>query len=135
MCTFELSSTYGYPLDLWEGAKKKLTSVLWDAARRQTWITYSDAVREIAEFIVFAPDDKVFHYMLGQISVEEDAAGRGMLSALVVHKGGDGQPGPGFFDLADQLGRDTRDRIQSWVKEVSRLFAEAASVPARGRQR
>jgi hypothetical protein len=35
--------------------------------------------------------------MLGEISQEEDEAGHGMLSVIVVHKYGDMQPGPGFF--------------------------------------
>jgi len=35
--------------------------------------------------------------------------GRGMLSVIVVHKEGDMQPGPGFFELAGELGRDTSD--------------------------
>ena len=47
--------------------------------------------------------------MLGEISTEEDAAGRRMLSVVVVHKYGDMQPGPGFFELAEELGRDTSD--------------------------
>ena len=37
-------------------------------------------------------------------------AGRGMLSVIVVHKVGDMQPGPGFFQLAKKLGRDTSDK-------------------------
>jgi hypothetical protein len=47
---------------------------------------------------VLDPHDHVFHDLLVQISVEEDANGRGMLSAIVVHLA-DGQPGNGFFDL------------------------------------
>jgi hypothetical protein len=35
--------------------------------------------------------------LLGQIPSEEDAAGRGMLTVIVVHKVGDMQPSPGFF--------------------------------------
>jgi hypothetical protein len=46
--------------------------------------------------------------MLGEISLE-GAAGRGMLSVIVVHKDGDMQPGPGFFELAEELDRDTSD--------------------------
>ena len=68
--------------------------------------------------------------MLGQISVEEDAAGRGMLSALVVHKHSDGQPGPGFYELADDRGRDTSDKVCCWVEEISRLFREAERIAA-----
>ena len=57
-----------------------------------------------------AHDPRLFH-LLGQISSEEDAAG-------VVHKVGDMQPGPGFFELAKSLGRDTRDPLKCWVDEL-----------------
>jgi hypothetical protein len=97
-------------------------------AKQLSQITYSEAVVEIQSLIVFDPHDQTFHEMLGQISVEEDAAGRGMLSALVVHKYGDGQPGPGFYELARDLGRKTQDPIRCWVEEVNRLFTEASTV-------
>ena len=56
------------------------------------------------------------------------AAGRGMLSVIVVHKQGDMQPGPGFFELAQRLGRDTSDTETGsciLVKSVS-IYALAA---------
>lgn len=40
-----------------------------------------------------------------------------MLSVLVVHKGGDYRPGAGFFELAERLGRDIRDKERCWVME------------------
>jgi hypothetical protein len=52
-------------------------------------------------------------------SSEEDAAGRGMLSVIVIHQGGDGRPGPGLFVLARELGRDVRDKEIFWVTEVA----------------
>ncbi|MBL7131901.1 MAG: hypothetical protein ISS45_10975 [Candidatus Omnitrophica bacterium] len=61
--------------------------------------------------------------MLGEISGEEDAVGRGMLSVVVVHKHGDMQPGPGFFDYAEELGRDTSDILKCWVEELKKVHA------------
>lgn len=55
------------------------------------------------------PHDPRLRPFLGEISSEEAHAGRGMLTALVVHKHGDYQPGPGFFELARSLGHDTSD--------------------------
>jgi hypothetical protein len=57
--------------------------------------------------------------LLGQISKAEDAEGRGMLSVIVVHKTGEkrGQPGDGFFKLAQEFGRDVRDRLQFWATD------------------
>ncbi len=127
MCVIDMNTTYGYPRDRWDAAKEKLRSVLWDTAKRKQQLTYSAGVATLRDLIIFDPHDSAFHHMLGQISVEEDAAGRGLLSALVVYKDGEGQPGPGFYDLAQRLGRDTSDKMRFWVDEVSRLFEEAAA--------
>jgi hypothetical protein len=128
---YDSSTSFGYPPEKCEAAKNKLNRALWIAARQWTQLTYTDAVAEIREFLRFDPHDAVFHHMLCQISVEEDAAGRGLLSALVVHKYGNGQPGPGFYELASSLGRDTRDRIRFWIEEVNRLCEEANVVRVR----
>ena len=61
--------------------------------------------------------------MLGEISSEEDAAGRGMLTVIVVHKYGDMQPDPGFFDLAEKLCRYTSDILTCWVNELKGVHA------------
>jgi len=45
-----------------------------------------------------------------------------MLSSIVVHKQGDMQPGPGFFDLAKQLGHKNSDVIKLWIGEVKNVF-------------
>ncbi len=46
-----------------------------------------------------------------------------MLSVIVVHKSGDMQPGPGFFDLAKKLGRDTSDILKCCVGELKKVHA------------
>ena len=46
-----------------------------------------------------------------------------MLTVIVVHKEGDMQPGPGFFELARELGRDTGDVLKCWVDEVRKVHA------------
>lgn len=83
---------------------------------------YSDLVAEVSA-IKFHPHDQGFHHMLGEISVEESAAGRGMLSVIVVHKHGDMQPGPGFFELAKSLGHKTNDILVFWVAELKTVHA------------
>jgi len=83
-------------------------------------ISYSDLVSRI-ETIRMEPDSFALAHMLGEISEEEDATGRGMLSVIVVHKDGDMQPGPGFFQLAKKLGRDTSDKTTCWVEELRRV--------------
>jgi hypothetical protein len=46
-----------------------------------------------------------------------------MLTALVVHKHGDMKPGPGFFELARELGHKTTDIDKFWIDEVNNVFA------------
>ncbi len=44
-----------------------------------------------------------------------------MLSAVVIHKGDDYLPGPGFFTLGRELGRDTSDKLSFHSKELNRV--------------
>ena len=65
--------------------------------------------------------------MLGETSTDEDAAGRGLLTAVVVRKE-DGRPGRGFFDkLARDRGRvfpDTESgRDCFWIEELERVYS------------
>lgn len=124
----DVNKDFGYGPKRWNKAKEFLRKLLWETAARQGQITYGEAADAISQIIAFHPHDTVFHHMLGQISIEEDRAGRGMLSALVVYKDGDGFPGPGFFKLAGELGRSTTDPVRFWVEEVKRLFQEAQLV-------
>jgi hypothetical protein len=69
-----------------------------------------------------AHDPRLFH-LLDKISRGEDAVGRGMLTVVVVHKHGDMQPGPGFFELAKALGRDTKNIEKCWIDELRKVHA------------
>jgi molybdopterin synthase catalytic subunit len=85
-------------------------------------IPYSDLVAEIAT-VTFQPYDQRLFHLLGEISVEEDSAGRGMLSVVVVHKRGDMQPGPGFFILGQHLGHNTKDLLRFWIEQLHKVHA------------
>ena len=111
---------YGFSGPGWEAAKKEATDILVDVARRKGRIAYSELANQIHAIDIEAHDPRMFH-LLGEISVEEDEAGRGMLTAIVVHKSGDMQPGPGFFELAESLGKDTSDILACWVSEFNRV--------------
>jgi molybdopterin synthase catalytic subunit len=78
----------------------------WGARSMSQGLRVLVLVKKIKSIKLDAHDPRLFH-MLGEISSEEDTAGRGMLTVVVVHKVGDMQPGPGFFELAKHLGRDT----------------------------
>ncbi len=91
-------------------------------AKARGMITYSNLVRSIHRIKLEAHDVRLSH-MLGEISSEEDRAGRGMLTVVVVHKVGDMEPGPGFYELANALGRDTSNLLRCWVDELHAVHA------------
>jgi len=111
---------YGFSGKDWDAAKNEAKSFLIAAATDKKRVAYSELVREIQSIDVEAHDPRLFH-LLGEISTEEDKSGRGMLTAIVVHKSGDMQPGPGFFELANSLGKDTSDILACWVNEFNKV--------------
>lgn len=58
---------------------------------------------------------------LFEISWEESAAGRGMLTALIVTKTGSG-PDAVLAHLAESLGLQIRDIDAFWIQEMDRVF-------------
>lgn len=106
-----------------DSAKDELQRAMRRVARDRDKISYSDLVAKIKS-LHLEPDSSEFHKMLDEISWAEAAAKRGMLSAVVVHKTGDLLPGPGFFDLANRLGRG----VSSRSSEDDRRIFHAAEV-------
>ena len=127
MCKIIAGETYGYGSDVWEQAKREAIQAIVAQARRGSPISYSELTKHIRS-IDFDPHDYAFHHLLGEISVEEDAAGRGMLSVLVVHKD-DGMPGPGFFDLAKDLRRDVTEKERCWSDETRLVLSHCQNHP------
>ena len=113
-----MSGKYGFSIETWEVAKEEIRKILIDRAKINSPISYSELASQIMT-IEIEPHAHALHEMLGEISISEDSAGRGLLSIFVVHKGGDMMPGPGFFDLAKMRGRDTSDRGKFWIEEIN----------------
>jgi hypothetical protein len=111
---------YGFEESAWEAAKNEAREILVRLAGQRARIPYSDLMPQIKSITLDYHDPRVAHF-LGEISKEEDAADRSMLTAIVVHKTGDMQPGPGFYELAEELGRDTSDKLRCWVDEFNRV--------------
>ena len=114
-------STHGYLDSEWDQAKEEAKAALRKIARKQGTISYADLITKI-DAIKFEPNAKEYLDFLGQISLDEDDAGRGMLTAIVTHPEGARMPGPGFFDLAAYLGRKTADRATFWSDELKRVY-------------
>ena len=117
-----MKTKYGYQQDKWDKAKEKMRQILIERAKVRGLIPYSELVTKI-KTINMDSHSYALAAMLGEISGEEDAVGRGMLSVVVVHKHGDMQPGPGFFDYADELGRDTSNILKCWIEELKKVHA------------
>lgn len=83
-------------------------------------LSYTDFTRTITA-IHFEPHSIMLNQLLDDISRQEAAAGRAMLSVIVRHKDGDRQPGPGFFVLAKQLRRQkpNEDKDSCWIRELN----------------
>lgn len=114
-------ATWGHRIELWNAALAEAKGVLEEVAKAErSPIFYSELNRKITS-IRFEPDGHDFHGLLGQLSEESDEEGKGMISALVVHKE-DRRPGKGFFTLAKTLGRDVSDADKCWSDELKRVY-------------
>ena len=111
---------HGFSQDDWSGAKEEAREAMAAVAARGGIICYSDLVEQI-ETCTLEPHGAHLAHMLGEISTDEVNAGRGMLTVVVVHKGGDYRPGPGFFELARSLGYETSDREGFWIQEFAKV--------------
>jgi len=107
----------------WAGLKAETRAHLIKAAGRQRHVFYKDVDDHIKDprlnYKSAAMDD-----LLGEISEEEHADGRPLLSAVVVRN--DLKlpiPGPGFFRLAKQLGSmpNDGDKVVFWRAEFMRV--------------
>ncbi|MGB2693354.1 MAG: hypothetical protein WBB48_01225 [Thermodesulfobacteriota bacterium] len=112
-----MSDKYGFPVKTWEEAKEEIRQILIARAKIRNPISYSELANQLTT-IEIEPHAYALHEILGEISIAEDNAGRGLLSILVVHKDGNRMPGQGCFDLAQNRGRDTSNKLKFWLKEL-----------------
>ncbi len=113
---------YGYDPKDWQAAKDEMVQILGSRVRAGNGpMTYGELCSKLTT-VSIEPHSYALAHMLGEVSDDEDSAGRGMLSAYVV-SAETGGPGGGFFELAEKLGRDVRDRDAFWVAELHRVDA------------
>ena len=121
----------GYRVKEWNDAKRQVREVLIDCAKARDVISYFELAVRVAA-IKLDPDSLALRTMLREIGNEEHAAGRGMLTALVVSTASQRRPDLEFFYLATQLGKNTNDVLRCWINELKRLFRYWSKV--RGKQ-
>ena len=92
--------------------------ILVARAREGRTITYG----EMATAMLLSPQSAQFTDTLNELSRSENAAGRGLLSVLVIRQR-EGTPGIGFFRLARELGHQFDDEEQFFREEVERVTA------------
>lgn len=97
---------------------------LVELAESRSLATYGDVAPLIGLNMDREEDREDIARRLGEIVRFEHANGRPMLTALVVHKGGDNNPGEGFFAAAEGIGafsgsRHQLKRLTFWVNQVT----------------
>jgi len=113
-------TTFGYSQASWTAAKEEAITILRRCARRKMAVHYSQLAHQI-KAIQFEPHGAHFAHLLSEISAAEFEAGRGMLTAIVIHKDHDRMPGPSFYECAERLGLDISDKLKLWTEQVMKV--------------
>jgi len=101
---------------------------LLELARSGRLTTYSDIAPLAGLSMSNDLDRDRISELLGDILRHEVAEGRPLLTAIVVHRGNDNNPGEGFFAIASEIGhfngsRDALARLEFCVRQVQEVNA------------
>lgn len=102
-------------------AKRQAREVMEEIASRGETITYGELVQRITA-ITYRMNGKPLAALLSDISRLTDAQ-HGVLLAAVVVYAKDGRPGPGFFRVAEDRGRDVDDEAKCHSSELAAVHA------------
>lgn len=111
----------GFKKTDWDSFKKEACKIMSSVASQRQMITYGDLAAQMTTIQV-EPHEIVLWEIIGDVARDEEQAGRGLLSVVVVHKHGDMEPGPGFFELAKYFKRNTSDQTKCWIEETKRVY-------------
>lgn len=105
----------------WDAAVREIREICILTAKLRTTITYGELTVRLTS-IAADPGSYVFHHLLRAMCQAEEAAGRGMLCALVVQKA-TGKPGAGFFKAIPKVRPDEAGDLEAcWQAECERLY-------------
>ncbi|KAF1702443.1 hypothetical protein CSC66_11170 [Pseudoxanthomonas kaohsiungensis] len=109
-----------------------LYETLLELAKAKKLASYSEVAPLIGLDMAQPQDRDEIARKLGDIVFFEHDNDRPMLTALVVHQGGDNNPGEGFFSAAEKIGlfkatRDPIKRLIFWQSQVALVHSHWAS--------
>lgn len=112
---------YRFSPENWSALKNEIRSILIHTATSvEQTISYSD-LAETVKSASLKPFSQPLFAVLTELSEEEDAAGRGMLSAVVIRKDRRKTRKSGLIKLAAKLGRDVTNVRECWDAEIERV--------------
>jgi hypothetical protein len=96
---------------------------LTQLAKGEKLTTYGEIAPIVGLSMDNEPDRDSMSRLLAEVARYEESNRRPMLTAIVVHSGGDNNPGEGFFAIAKEFGRfngsrDQLKRLEFWVGQV-----------------
>lgn len=114
-------SQFGLTDEQWDEAKGQIRQAILDAAydRRMTW--YGEVAAQV-DVVQVEPHSALMNYLLGAIFEDEHDARRPALTSIVTHKDGDKEPGPGFYEMARELGYRFQEPYVFWSTQVQEVF-------------
>lgn len=118
--TRQMETKHGFPLTQWQSGVDEAIAILSERASREDPIPYSELAARLRTITV-GYHDQAMDDLLVDVSTQEHATGRPLLSVMVVHKYGDQEPGNGFYTLAEYLGFKFSDRQAFWIAEFNRV--------------
>jgi len=114
-----MSNPRKYPDDDWNKTKKEMKEILINLSKNRSLITYLELTEKI-KTINFNVRASYLYKMLDEVSLEENEAKRGLLSAVVVRKD-TYEPGKGFYELIEKRKRNALCDIECWRDAVRKV--------------
>jgi hypothetical protein len=113
---------HGFAQSDWDAAKDETRHMMIECARSRRMIPYSDPFGGLPAS-VFRRTTRGCRTFLERLRPKKMSEAGPPLTVVAVHKSGNVQPGPGFFELAQSRGRNTSNIVECWVGEFKKVFA------------
>ena len=114
---------YGYTEEQWDAMRAQGLAYLEELARDRRDTDYSTFCAEVRRRAGVAPEphDHALPHLLGAIGTRSYEDRQVIITALIHDKGGN-EPGPGFYELAEQLRALNREQNPWIARELREVF-------------